>query len=130
MTGYADPEELVGAWLRDLLGVKLWWDPTPPPNAWSTAAWCWLQRAPGGDDLALTLDDVLLDADVYAANADHGRKVANDIWSAMVLQLPKHTFDNGVFVTRSTCTTRPFWVPSQRGVHRSATYHVIMHGLI
>ncbi|GIM88755.1 hypothetical protein [Paractinoplanes toevensis] len=132
MTGlsYADPEILVGEWLKEQLAMtKVWMDPSPPPNAWTTAAWLWVQRAQGGEALALTLDDVLLDIGAYAANADHARKLANKVWPAMTLDLPRTTFESGVFVTGVTCTVRPFWAPDPK-FRREATYRVILHGLI
>lgn len=129
MSEWADPELLVGAWLRDTLSVKVWVDPKPPTNKWTTAPWLWVQRGQGGDTLALTLDDVLLDCDAYAANADHARQLGQKAWAAMTLQLPKHTFSNGVFVTSSTCFSRPAWAPDPQ-YRRAAAYRLILHSLI
>ncbi|MET0416059.1 MAG: hypothetical protein ABW022_08565 [Actinoplanes sp.] len=127
---YPDPERLIGDWLRDTLSIKVWEDPKPPADKWITAPLAHVQRSPGGDTLALTLDDVFLDCNVYAANADHARSTANRIWSAMTLQLPRQTFQpSGVFVKSSTCPTRPFWMADSK-YRRVATYRVILHGLI
>lgn len=129
MTGWADPEIPVGEWLRDELGIKVWMDPVAPSNAWDTAGWAWVQRAQGGDTLAVTLDDVLLDIDCYAAKADHARNLAQQVWSAMTLQLPRHTFSNGVTVQACTAFTRPCWAPDPK-FRRTATYRAILHGVV
>lgn len=129
MTAYADPERLIGDWIRDTLEIKVWEDPKPPADKWINAPIAHVQRSPGGDDLAITLDDALLDVHVYAAVADHARDTANRIWSAMVFQLPKTTFGNGVFVTSATAVMRPVWTPDPK-YRRSATYRVILHGVI
>lgn len=129
MTSWADPEILVGEWLRDAVPCKVWLDPNPPAAHWNLAAWAWVQRAQGGDTLALTLDDVLLDIDVYAAEADHARNLANDIWAAMTLRLPRHTFPNGYFVTSCRAFTPPCWAPDPK-YRRTAAYSVILHGVL
>lgn len=129
MTGWADPEVMVGEWLKDLLGVKVWLDPKPPSDRWATAAWLWVQRGQGGDNLPLTLDDVLLDCDAYAANADHARNLGQQVWAAMTVQLPKHTFSNGIFVHSVSAQTRPCWAPDPQ-FRRTAAYRVILHGVI
>lgn len=130
MVGYADAELLVGEWLRDTLEVKLWDDPRPPVYQRYTSPLVHLLRGPGSEPLVITLDGALLDCDVYAAEADHARKVAHDIWSAMVFTLPGHTFANGVFVKRVTAEPAPFWISDPKWCRRSATYRVILHGVI
>lgn len=130
MSGYADPETLVGAWLHDTLGIKVWDDPNPPAYQRYTSPLTHLIRAKGGQEMALTLDEVLLDCDVYAAVADHARDTAQQIWAAMTLQLPKHTFGNGVFVKLSKAFMRPCWTPDPKWYRRSATYRLILHGLV
>ena len=127
---YADPELLIGAWLHQQTGLKIWTDRDWQGNERFTAAVAHLQRAPGSDNLALSLDDVLFDVDVYAASVTHARDAANAIWAAMVFQLPRHTFDNGVFVTGVTAVTRPCWAPDPRLKRRTAAYRVILHGVI
>lgn len=128
MTGLPDPETLIGGWLKTVLpGTKVWWDPAPPSTAWATAAWAWIQRGQGGEVLARTLDDVLLDVDVFAAAADPARLLAGSIWAAMTGSLPRTTLPDGTFVTGVWCVTRPVWVPADRGVHRSATYRIVLH---
>ncbi|WP_250029803.1 hypothetical protein [Paractinoplanes maris] len=129
MAGYADPEIVVGEWLRDTLDAKVWVDPKPPANAWTTAPWLWVQRAPSGFDMPLTLDDVLLDCNAYAAEADHARDLGQRVWAAMTLTLPRHTFANGLFVTRVKAEPAPFWAPDPQ-YRRSASYRVVLHGLI
>ncbi len=130
MTGYADPEILIGTWLHAQTGLKVYVDRDFNGNERSLAAVAHLQRAPGSDDVALSLDDVLLDIDVYAADSDHARNAANTIWSAMTFQLPRTTFDNGVFVTRSVAVTRPCWAPDPTLKRRTAAYRVILHGIV
>lgn len=128
---YADPERLIGDWIRDTLDIKVWEDPDPPADRWINAPIAHIQRGPGSADLALTLDDVLLDCNVYAKVADHARDTANRIWSAMTFELPLHTFHpSGVFVKSASCPTRPFWAPEPKFYRRSATYRVVLHGLI
>lgn len=130
MTGYADPELLVGQWLRDTLNIKVWDDPNPPSNRPFTAPIAHLLRGRSANVVPRSIDDVLLDCDVYAAIADHARNAAMRIWAAMTLQLPLHTFANGVFVKSATATPPPFWIPDPRAYRRSATYRVILHGFV
>lgn len=129
MTGYSDPEMVIGDWLRTTLNVKVWCDPRPPDNRWITAPWVWVQRGQGGGGLALSLDDVLLDCDSYAANADHARELGQKVWAAMTLQLPRTTFDNGLFCTASTTFSAPSWAPDPK-YRRAAAYRVILHGCV
>lgn len=128
-TGYADPETLIGDWLKTTLAVKVWNDPKPPANAWTTATWLWVQRAPSGFDMPLTLDDVLLDCDAYAANADHAKALGQKVWAAMTLTLPGHTFGNGLFIKRVRAEPAPFWAPDPK-YRRSASYRLVIHGLV
>ncbi len=130
MVAYADPELLVGQWLHEQTGLKVWLDPNWQGNEQFNAAIAHLQRSPGGDNLPLSLDGVLFDCDVYAANADHARNAANLIWSAMTFTLPRHTFGNGVFVKGVTAVTRPCWAPDPKLYRRTAAYSVILHGVI
>lgn len=130
MTGYADPELLVGDWIRDTLGIVVREDPNLRHDSWSLAPVAHIQRSPGGFGAPLTIDDVLLDVDVYAATADHARATAGRIWAAVTLDLPLHTFSNGAFVKAATVQTAPFWGPITKGFRRSATYRVILHGLV
>lgn len=130
MIEYADPELLIAAWLHEQTGLKVYCDRDFTGNEHFTAAVAHLQRASGSEDVALSLDDVLLDIDVYAANSDHARNAANAIWSAMIFQLPRTTFDNGVFVKRSTAATRPCWAPDPTLKRRTAAYRVLLHGVI
>ena len=130
MTGYADPELLISAWLHTTTGLKIWCDRDIPANQRSTAALVHLQRAPNSSDLPVSLDDVLLDCDVYAADADHARNAANMVWQAMLFELPRTTFTNGVYVTGVTAQTRPCWAPDPGLYRRTAAYRVILHGVV
>ncbi|MGX6605662.1 hypothetical protein ACWKSP_26540 [Micromonosporaceae bacterium Da 78-11] len=128
MAGYADPELLVSAWLRDQLNVKVWADPTPPSDKWANAPWVWVQRGQSPNGLALSLDDVLLDCDSYAAVPDHARDLGQRVRNAMMLQLPLHTFADGTFVTHVSTASAPTWAPDPK-YRRAAAYRVILHGL-
>lgn len=129
MPGYPDPELLIAAWIKDTLKVKVWADPNPPSNAWTTAAWVWVQRGQSPNGLALTLDDVLLDCDTYAADADHARTLAGRVRDAMMLTLPLTTFANGAFVKQVTTESAPAWAPDPK-FRRAAAYRLVLHGLI
>ena len=129
MNGYADPELIVAAWLNNATGIKIWTDPRLPGNMRHTAALAHLQRAAGNDDLPLSLDEPLFDVDVYAANADHARTAAHQIWQAMVWQLPHTTFGNGVFVKRVQANP-PRWAPDPQLYRRTASYRVLLHGVV
>lgn len=130
MTAYADPETLLADWLHTQLGIKAWADPNLPDNWRFTAPIAHIQRGAGIGAAPLSLDDVTLDVDVYAANADHARDTAAGIWSAMVFTLPLTTFPNGIFVKSSSATMQPIWAPDPKIYRRSATYRVILHGVI
>lgn len=130
MSEYADPELLVAEWLRDNLEVKVWADPNPPSDRWATAPWLWVQRGQSPVDLALTLDDVILDCDAYAAEADNARDLGQRVRAAMMLQLPQHTFSNSLFVKRVKTESAPAWAPDPKVYRRSAAYRVILHGLV
>jgi hypothetical protein len=129
MSSYADPELLVAEWLKAELDVKVWADPIPPSNAWTTAPWVWVQRGQAPNTLALTLDDVLLDCDSYAADPDKARALGGRVRDAMMLALPLTTFSNGLFVTRVSTEAAPAWAPDPK-FRRAAAYRVVMHGLV
>lgn len=129
--GYADPEILVGNWLRAVLGgqVKVWLDPKPPADRWITAPWVWVQRGQGLGQAPLSLDYVLLDCDAYAANADHARALGQRVWAAMTLQLPQTTFENGAFVKSCIKFAGPSWAPDPK-FKRAAAYEVVLHSIV
>lgn len=129
MPAYADPELLIAEWLHSVTQLKIWTDPTWQGNERFTAAFVHLQRAPGSDDLALSLDEPLFDVDVYAAKADHARNAAHTIWTAMTFTLPRTTFANGVFVKRVRASP-PTWAPDPKIYRRTASYRVLLHGVI
>ena len=129
MSGYADPELLVADWLRDLLSVKTWTDPRLPPNWAFTAPIAHIQRGASLGALPLTLDDVTLDIDVYAGDADTARDTQNAIWSAMETKLPLTTFGNGAFVRQVQTLTRPMWTPDPRVYRRTAAYRLVLHAV-
>ena len=129
MAGYADPELLISTWLHTTLQIKTWSDPDLPSTWRFEAPVAHVQRGQGGG-APLTLDDVLLDVDVYAANADHARNTAADIWAAMTLTLPLTTFPGGAFVKLSQAVTPPFWAPDPKVHRRSASYRVLLHALV
>ncbi len=130
MAEYADVETRLAPWLHEQVGHKVWADPGIPDNWPFTAPLITVRRGPGEGDTALTLDSALLDIDVYAKVADHARQVAEQVRSAMRLVLPQHTWDDGVTVSGSFTVTGPFWAPDPSLLRRSATYRVILHGLI
>ncbi len=127
MPAYGDPEMLVGAWL-EARGFQVRADPDIRADYWADAPLVHLQRGQSLSQLALSLDDVLLDIDVYSALADHAREVAHQVWSAMVLDLPKTTFSNGIFVTATSVISAPSWAPDPSAKRRTAAYRVILHG--
>lgn len=130
-TGYGDPELLIAAWLKGRLGgkTKVWCDPKPPDNRWTTAPWVWVQRGQGGGGLALSLDDVLLDCDSYAATADHARELGQDVWAAMTLVLPMTTLPNGLLVRASRTFSAPAWAPDPQ-YRRRAAYELVLGGFV
>lgn len=130
MTAYADPELLVAQWLKDTLGIHVRADPDLPADWLFDAPITHVQRGQGLGAAPLSLDDVTLDVDTYAANADHARKVAGDIWSAIILQLPLTTFDNGILVKHASATTPAMWAPDPKVYRRTAAYRVILHGFV
>jgi hypothetical protein len=130
VTGYADPELLIATWLHDTLDIKVWADPRLDPNWNFKAPVAHVQRGSGLGTPALSLDDVTLDVDVYAAVADHARKAAADIWAALTLQLPLTTFPNGVLVKLVNVIAPPAWAPDPGVYRRTAAYRVILHGFV
>lgn len=128
MAGYADPEILIAGWLKTELDVKVWADPNPPSYGWTTAPWVWVQRGQTPNSLALTLDDVLLDCDTYAADADKARALSGRVRDAMMLTLPLTTFTNGLFVKWVSTESAPAWAPDPK-FRRAAAYRVVLHGL-
>lgn len=130
MTGHADPELLVSKWLEGLLTIKTWCDPQLPSTWRFTAPVAHVQRGRGLGAAPLSLDDVTLDIDTYAANADHARKTAGDIWAAMTLQLPLVTLPGGLLVKLSQAIAPPSWAPDPKVFRRTAAYRVILHGFV
>jgi hypothetical protein len=131
MTGYADPELMISAWLGSRLGgVKVWADPMLPANWSFTAPIGHVQRGAGEGDTALTLDAVLLDVDWYAATADHARTMAEKCRTELRLNLPLHTFPNGVLVKAVDTLMAPCWGPDPTVFRRMASYRVILSGMV
>jgi hypothetical protein len=130
VSGYADPELLVSDWLKTRTGKKTWADPRLPHNYDFTAPIGHVQRGAGSGDTALSLDSVVLDIDWYAKVADHARVLAQQTWAEMRLNLPHYTWSNGVTVSGVSTLTAPFWAPDPSVFRRSATYRVILHGLV
>jgi hypothetical protein len=132
VNGYGDAEVLVGRWLEVQLAgppaVKVWMDPNLPSTWRFDAPIIHVQRGQSASTLALSLDDALLDVDVYAANAGHARKTAADVWALIALKLPHVTFDNGIFVQKAETVLAPIWGPDPKVYRRTATYRVILHG--
>lgn len=127
---YADAETLIAEWLRGQLGVKTWADPELPDRWDYTAPLVHIQRSPGEGDGVITLDTPLLDVDVYAKVADNARVTAELVRAAFRLDLPHHTFGNGVFVQAVTCLSAPTWLPASGVFRRGATYRPVLHGVI
>lgn len=132
MTGYGDPELLVGDWLKTQLPgtVKVWKDPGFPPEwAW-TAPLVTVQRGQSAGVVPLSLDDVTLDVDVYSATADLARVVSQAVWSSLILDLPLTTFaPSGIFVKGAWSLSPPAWAPDPKVYRRTAAYRVMLHGL-
>lgn len=130
MTGYADPEQLVGTWLQQQTGLQVHIDPDITQFMPFNAPAGHIQRAAGEGDTVLTLDSVLIDVDWYAEYADHARDAAHQTWNLLRLSLPLHTFDSGVFVKSVATVSAPSWAPATGIYRRSAAYRVILHGLV
>jgi hypothetical protein len=129
MTGYADPELLVSAWLGERLDAKVWADPRLPDNWSFNAPIGHVQRGAGEGDTVLTLDAAIIDVDWYAKNADHARELAERSRFELRTNLPLHTFPGGFFCMAVQTVTAPFWAPDPTVFRRSATYRVVLHGL-
>jgi len=133
---YADAETRIADWLKTRLhpvenhAVKMWADPRLPQNWPFTAPIGHVQRGPGEADAALTLDSCLLDIDYYAKNADHARRVAEQTRGLIRLVLPRFTWPDGVTVSGTATISPPFWIPDPSVYRRSATYRVILHGMV
>jgi hypothetical protein len=130
MAGYADGELLVGEWLQAQLGAQVVVDPDLTPYLPFEQPVGHVQRGAGEGDTKLTLDSMLLDVDWYSDVADHAREYAHQTWNLMRFELPLHTFTGGIFCTGVQTITSPFWGPATGTYRRSATYRVILHGLI
>lgn len=127
---YGDPELLVCDWIVTTLEIPCRADPDLRADWWANAPVAHVQRSAGFGGLALTLDDPILDIDVYAAEAVHARDAAHRIWVAMTLQLPLHTFQpSGVFVKRVSATP-PAWRPDPSAYRRGASYSLVLHNLV
>jgi hypothetical protein len=127
---YADPETLIASWVTETLSTKTWADPRLPGNWNFTAPITHIQRGQGLGQAPLSLDDVTLDFDTYAADADHARRTASRIWSAVTLRLPLVTFDNGIFVKGAWCLSPPSWAPDPAVYRRTAAYRIVLHGFV
>lgn len=130
MGGYADPELLVSAWLHERLSHKMWADPRLPADWPFTAPLGHVQRGQDTGDSVLTLDAAILDVDFYAKVADHARQAAEQARNALRLHLPGHTWPTGVTVSAVDTVTAPFWAPDPNVYRRSATYRVVLHGML
>ncbi len=130
MGGYADPELLISAWLRDRLGCKVWADPRLPADWDFTAPIGHVQRGQDTGDSALTLDSAILDVDFLAKIADNARQMANQARTELRLHLPNHTWPNGITVSGVETVAAPFWAPDPNVYRRSATYRVVLHGML
>ncbi len=129
MAGYADPELLIAEWLYQQIDSKVWTSWKLPSNERFVAPLTHLLRASSPNDLAITLDDVLLDADTYSADEDTCREVSRQVWNAMVFALPRTTFDNGIFVKKCSATP-PAWAPDPSVYRRTAAYRLVLHGVV
>ncbi len=128
---YADAETRIAGWLGDqLTGFKLWADPVLPHNWNFTAPIGHVQRSPGEGDAALTLDSAILDVGWYAADADKARKLAERTRWLIRFELPKFTWADGVTVNGTSTITAPFWGADPSVYRRSASYRVILHGVV
>jgi hypothetical protein len=127
---YGDPELLVSDWIVSTLGIPCRADPDLRPDSWAMAPVAHVQRSAGFGQVALTLDDPVLDIDVYGADAGHVRQAAQRVWVAMTLDLPRHTFQpSGVFVKRVSATP-PAWAPDPTAFRRTAAYSLVLHNLV
>ncbi|GAA0494770.1 hypothetical protein Ade02nite_19750 [Paractinoplanes deccanensis] len=130
MAGYADGELLVAEWLQAQLGAQVHADPDIAKHMPFHTPAGHVQRAAGEGDTALTVDSMILDVDWYAEDADPAREYAHRTWNLMRLNLPLHTFGNGVLCKAVFTISAPSWAPATGVFRRSAAYRVILHGLI
>lgn len=127
---YADPELLLAKWLHEQTDHRVHADPNLPSNWNWTAPLYHVQRGQGEGDTYLSLDSVLLDIDTYAKNADHARAAAQQAWGLIRFTLPHYTWPSGVTVSGTSTIAAPFWAPATGVYRRSATYRVILHGVV
>ncbi len=127
---YADGETRIAEWLRTRLECKMWADPRLPADHDFTAPIGHLQRAPGEGDTALTLDAGIYDLDFYGAEPDRVRAYAEQARAELRLNLPQHTWADGVTVTGVFTVSAPTWGPGLGLYRRSAAYRIILHGVI
>lgn len=128
MTGYADPELLVSAWLAERLGVPVRADPRLPSNWNFTAPIGRVQRGQGFGDARYNLDTAVLDIDWFAKNADHARAIAERTRLEMRLHLPGTTFGS-VLVTAVDTFAAPSWAPDPSVFRRTAAYQIVFAGM-
>lgn len=127
---YGDPELLIAEWIAGTLDIPARADPDLRPDWWADAPVAHVQRSAGFGNMPLTLDDPIIDVDVYSAVAAHAREAAHRIWVAMTLNLPRHTFQpSGVFVMRVGATP-PAWAPDPTAFRRTAAYSLVLHNLV
>lgn len=130
MIGDAEPEVLIGKRLHTLTGYKIWTDPELPGNERFTAPMGHLQRSSDSSGAQITLDAGLYDLDFYAQDADKARDAARKALNALVYQLPRYTWPNGLLCKSVGVPTLPFWAPATGVRRRSATYRIILHGFV
>lgn len=82
----------------------------------------------GGADRVLTLDEAVVDVDVYAADYQHARDLAELIRRHVRLNLPGH-HAGGLVVSRTGTNTGPISRPwLAENIHRvGATYDLTVH---
>ena len=130
MVAYADPETRLAEWLHSQLNCKMWADPRLPHNYDFTAPIGHLQRSPGEGDIALTLDSGIYDLDFYGKDADKVRAYAEQARYEIRFVLPGHTWADGITVNGTATVSAPFWGPDPAVFRRSASYRVILHGMV
>ncbi len=101
------------------------------PPEWDYAAPIgWVQRGADVSGSVLSVDAGTYDITWYSADPETARQAAGDTRTALMLDLPLHTFPNGIVCKGVTTFGAPTWQRSPTVVARSASYRIVLHGFV